>query len=813
MKAENILIVEDEPVVALDLQQTLEEMGHQVCAISISMEGAIEAVASHQPSLLLMDIHLQGHGDGIEACHEIYRHWQLPVIFLSAYADEKTVRRAAVAKPFGYLTKPYNKKDLNAVIQVARSRHDAELALAKSEQKLAIAIEAAELATWEWESPLDHLIGDERFKLIWGSSLQPFIASLSAMLARVHPDDRHHVESTLQTQGFFKCDFRAIHDSGEYAYLEMFGHLRINRPDQKLVIGALRDVTPRKKMEERLQQASIVFRTITEGIMVLNTDGLISSVNPAFCKLTGYAEEAALGHYAAEFMVNRRDMEISYADIACTASGFWAGEVGCRRQDGTILHTLLHICTVKDQHGEVLQFVQTFSDISAIREAERQLLHLAYHDPLTGLGNRYLLDQNLESELARALSHQRIVAIMFIDLDGFKAINDSLGHHIGDRVIQEAAGRIVRQIRRHDEAVRLGGDEFVVMIPDVLSSGEGLLVANKILRSLSAPMQIDEQKLVIGASIGVAFFPQDGQTLSDLLSAADSAMYEAKRQGKGRVCAYSSDLVENVRTRLNLEQGMHGALQRNEFVLFYQPVIDLYESRLMGFEALIRWNHPEFGLLPPDKFISIAEDTGLIESIGSWVLDQAAAQIKKWAQQGRQDLFMAVNVSARQFRGNYFLNELKTVLQRHEILPEQIEIEITESMLQDFHSIRKMVLGMRELGVSVAIDDFGTGYSSLALLKYLPVTRIKIDRSFVISLPGTARDVGLFSAIMQMANSLELNVTAEGVETYDQSQILRTMGYPAVQGYFWGRPVAAEDYDEVWIKNSSVSGYFLDENK
>ncbi|MDW5417958.1 EAL domain-containing protein [Iodobacter sp. CM08] len=813
MSTENILIVEDEPVVALDLQQTLQEMGHQVCGIYTSMDAAIQGVETHQPSLVLMDIHLQGKGDGIEACQEIYEQWQLPVIFLTAYADEKTVRRAAIAKPFGYLTKPYNKKDLNAVIQVARSRHDAELALAKSEQKLAIAIEAAELGTWEWESQLDRLTGDERFRLIWGTGLQPFVAGLAAMLSRVHPDDLLGVEGTLQTLGFFKCEFRARRDSGEYAWLEMFGNLRIRSADQHIVIGALRDITPRKEMEERLRQASIVFSTISEAIMILNANGLVLSVNPSFSKLSGYSELEVINHPSQEYLINRREPIISYKNIALTSSGFWAGEVGCLCKNGDILQTLLHICTVRDQNGEVLQFVQTFSDISAIREAEHQLVHLAYHDPLTGLGNRYLLDQNLQSELVRAQSHGRTVAIMFIDLDGFKAINDSLGHHIGDRVIQESASRIVNQIRRHDEAIRLGGDEFVVMIPDVITQSEGFVVANKILKALSQPIQLDEQKLVIGASIGLAFFPQDGHELSDLLSAADSAMYEAKRQGKGRVCAYSSDLVENVRTRLNIEQGMHGALERNEFVLFYQPVVDLYESRLLGFEALIRWNHPEFGVLGPDKFIAIAEETGLIEPIGAWVLDTAVAQLKQWSVFGRSDLMMAVNASVRQFRGDAFLNQLKNVLKRHEINPKQLEIEITESMLQDFHSIRKMVQGMRELGVSVAIDDFGTGYSSLALLKHLPITRIKIDRSFIISLPGTARDVGLISAIMQMANSLELDVTAEGVETFDQSQILRTMGSPAVQGYFFAHPKAAEEYSADWIKRSSVNGFFIGEKR
>ncbi|PHV11389.1 two-component system response regulator [Chitinimonas sp. BJB300] len=808
MRAERILIVEDEPVVALDLRQTLEGIGHEVCGIHSNVISAVHAVELHHPSLVLMDIHLQGPGDGIDACQMIYEKWKVPVIFLTAYVDEKTVSRAACAKPFGYLSKPYKVMELNAAIQVARSRHDVEIALCKAEEKLAIAIEAAELGTWEWTSLQDEIEGDERFWRIWGSGLQSAEMPLSAMLDQIHPEDLPEVKTVLEAPGFFKSEFRVLRDNGEHAWFEMYGNLGLKPPDQQILIGALRDVTLRKEMEERLQQASVVFRATAEGILILDADGIVISINPAFTRLTGFVESDAVGQHPAVFLLNRRDQDLSYNDIAKIPSGFWSGEVAFKCKDGRILPVLQHICVVRDNRGTVVQYVQTLSDISAIREAERQLAHLAYHDPLTGLGNRYLLDQRLETELERAKQHHGNVAILFIDLDGFKSINDSMGHHVGDRVIKEIAIRITSAMRRNDEAIRLGGDEFVVIAPDLRQSIETIGIANKILSTVLEPFNMEGQQLVVGASIGMARYPEDGETPAQLLSAADSAMYEAKRLGKGQICAYSSNLVENVRTRINIEQSLHGALERGEFVVYYQPIVDLYGLKLIGFEALLRWQHPILGLLEPEKFINITEENGSIAPIGAWVLKSAVNQIVEWNHRYDTQLFISINISSVQFRRSEFLTELKALLMKSGISPHLLEIEVTESMLQDFHASSKIVQAMRDLHVCVAIDDFGTGFSSLALLKYLSVTRIKIDRSFIVSLPGTGRDVGLVSGIMQMANSLELEVTAEGLETPEQVGLLRAMGCPAVQGFFFGKPWSIEEYTEGWISSKIKKGGF-----
>jgi diguanylate cyclase (GGDEF)-like protein len=447
---------------------------------------------------------------------------------------------------------------------------------------------------------------------------------------------------------------------------------------------------------------------------------------------------------------------------------------------------------VRSDTGQAEQFVLSISDISFIREAERQLEHLAFHDPLTGLGNRYLLDQRLMQELRLANGQQACLAILFIDLDGFKAINDSMGHHVGDKLIQEVARRIQSQIRRHDEAIRLGGDEFVVILPNLANQSDARLVAEKMLRQIAEPIQVDEHALRISASIGIASYPQDGQDLNTLLSAADSAMYAAKHQGKGRACAYAAEMTDYVRTRLQTEQSLHHALERQELQLYYQPVFHLNTGQLAGFEALLRWQHPVSGLLSPDQFIPVAEESGLIEPIGTWVLEQALQQIQIWQQMTQRPLFMAVNVSPRQFVHADFGAIVQQALQRFQLSGESLEIEITESMLQDFQRSKRIVEALRTLGCTVAIDDFGTGYSSVSLLRHLPVSRIKIDRSFVSALPGRAQDTGLVSAMLGMAHSLGLEVTAEGIETAEQAGLLAEMANMAAQGYYFERPQPAE---------------------
>lgn len=801
MLHERLLIVEDEPVVALDLQQTLQEMGHEVTGIASDLPGAVHSVEVETPSMILMDIHIDGKHDGVETAHEIYQRYHIPIIYLTAYADDQTIQRAAETKPFGYLLKPFEVKELAAVIQVARNRHDTEVALIRSETRLAVAVEAAELATWEWESQLDLVHGDQRFQAIWGSSFSQFETGLSALLARVHPDEQELVQQSFSQEGFFSSTFRARRDNGDYAWLEMHGKLQITPAGHRQVIGAMRDITSRKKMEERLRQASVVFSTTAEGIMILDAEHQIISVNPAFTALTGFSLEDVSGKKPDDFLLLRRGEDFDYNIIASSEKGYGTGEIACQTKQGKIFPALQHICSVRDDMQSSCQFVHIISDITIIREAEKQLAHLAYHDPLTGLGNRFLLEQQLNNEIARCALNKRKVAVLFLDLDSFKSINDSLGHHVGDRVIQEVAYRISKHIRQHDVAIRLGGDEFIIVNSELRSLTEATRIAQKLNQALiKNPIVINELSLMVTASIGIAMYPEDGTNATQLLSAADSAMYEAKRLGKSRACVYNTRMTDQVKKRLDTEQQLHFALERGEFELYYQPVISLVEQKLTGFEALIRWNNPTLGLVGPDKFIGIAEESGLIDKLGYWILDTGLAQIARFRNAGYADLFMAINVSPKQFNDDNFIEYVNELLDKHDLPGNALEIEVTESVIQDFKRSKEIVADFRTLGVNVAIDDFGTGYSSLALLKNLPITRMKIDRQFIAPLPGSASDQGMVSAIMLIAKSLQLDVTAEGIETYEQAMLLKACGCPAVQGYYFSRPQPADYFNQDWLR-------------
>lgn len=801
MQAEKILVVEDEPVVALDLQQTLEKMGHQVCSIQTGFQAAMEAVEHHSPSLVLMDIHLQGTGDGIDACKLIYERWQLPVIFLTAYADEGTVNRAASCKPFGYLMKPYLPKELYAVLQVARFRHDAEMLLVRSDERLSLAIEAAGLGTWEWESQIDQINGDVRFGRIWGNTLRPFLAGLQAMLGRIHPQDRAQVESHLTTVGFFNCVFRALRESGEYAWLEMYGNLRIKGPNNQVVVGAIRDITSRKEMEERLRQASVVFTTIAEGIMILDESGRLISVNPAFIRLTGYQETEVRGLFPNEFLLVQRDGASTNIDNANTEEGFWSSEAVCKSKDGRIFNALQQICVVRDESGNPGNYVHTISDLTSIRATERQLVHLAFHDQLTKLPNRRLFLDRLRQAMSASDRSGQAGALLYIDMDDFKTLNDTLGHDMGDLLLEQVAGRLMSCVREGDTVARLGGDEFMVMLEHLSTeltdaAAHTEVVGKKIIAVLDQPYQLGAHEYRCTPSIGATLFEGSIQRMDELIKQADIAMYQSKKDGRDTLSFFDPEMQQSVNQRATLESALHKALAQQQFQLHYQIQVNIWRHPI-GAEALIRWIHPERGAVSPAEFIPMAEETGLILPIGSWVLETACAQIRTWGQNPlTRELSLAVNVSAKQLRQAAFVEQVRSLVIRYGINPRLLKLEITESMLLDNveHTIQIMA-AIKKIGVQFSLDDFGTGYSSLQYLKRLPLDQLKIDKSFVHDLTVDQSDRTIVRTIITMAHSLGLDVIAEGVETEEQRQLLQNKGCIHFQGYLFGKPAAIELFD------------------
>lgn len=802
MQAEKILVVEDEPVVALDLQQTLEKMGHEVCAIHTSFQAAMDAVEQHNPSLVLMDIHLQGAGDGIDACKLIYERWQLPVIFLTAYGDERTVNRAASCKPFGYLMKPYLPKELYAVMQVARFRHDTEMSLVRSEERLSLAIEAAELGTWEWESQVDQIRGDVRFGRIWGNTLRPFSAGLQAMLGRIHPLDRAQVETHLTTIGFFNCVFRALRESGEYAWLEMYGNLRSKGPDNLVVVGALRDITSRKEMEERLRQASVVFTTIAEGIMILDESGRLISINPAFTRLTGYSESEVRGQFPNEFLLVQRDGAVTHIDLANTEEGFWSSEAVCKSKDGRIFNALQQICVVRDEAGSPGNFVHTISDLTAIRATERQLVHLAFHDQLTKLPNRRLFLDRLRQAMSSSDRSGQAAALLYIDMDDFKTLNDTLGHDMGDLLLEQVAERLMACVREGDTVARLGGDEFMVMLEHLSTdlteaAAHTETVGKKVIAVLDRPYQLGAHEYRCTPSIGATLFEGSNQRMDELIKQADIAMYQSKKDGRDTLSFFDPAMQQSVNQRANLESQLHRALAQQQFQLHFQIQVDGW-LHAIGAEALIRWMHPERGLVSPAEFIPMAEETGLILPIGKWVLETACAQIKTWEQDSKTcNLVLAVNVSPKQFHQASFVEQVRHLIREHDINPKLLKLEITESMLlENVEDTIQTMVALKQIGVQFALDDFGTGYSSLQYLKRLPLDQLKIDQSFVRDLAVDKSDRAIVRTIITMAQSMGLDVIAEGVETEEQQKLLHKKGCIHYQGYLFGKPVAIEQFNQ-----------------
>ncbi|MDH4188720.1 MAG: EAL domain-containing protein [Betaproteobacteria bacterium] len=559
-------------------------------------------------------------------------------------------------------------------------------------------------------------------------------------------------------------------------------------------IAVATDITERKRTEGMLRLSAQVFENASEGIMVTDADSTIVAVNHAFTLITGYSAEEAIGRSSR--MLHQQDPEF-YASLrdSLDRDGHWQGELWERRKNGDAYAQWANIATVRDEHDQITHYVAVISDITARKEAERRLGYLATHDALTGLKNRSIFFESLQHAIARARRGNDRLALLFLDIDNFKAINDTLGHHAGDHLLREIAARLAGCVRESDTVARQGGDEFTVMIEDLTSSDEAAQIAKKILDTLAPKFVVAEREVFVTASIGIDIFPTDSGEAEDLLKNADAAMYHAKEQGRNNYQFYSAELNAAAHKRLSLEGGLRRAIEREEFVLHYQPQVTLRGARLVGAEALLRWNHPERGLVMPDEFIPVAESCGLIVPIGEWVLRTACAQNRRWQAAGLPELPVAVNISARQFRPD-FVRIVRQVLADTGLDARYLELEITETLLMKNIEATTASLGLlNDLGVALAVDDFGTGYSSLYYLKRFPVDKLKIERAFVQDITVDPDDAALVRAIVNLGHSLGLRVTAEGVETEEHFAYLLGAGCDEGQGYHFGRPVAASEYE------------------
>jgi len=565
--------------------------------------------------------------------------------------------------------------------------------------------------------------------------------------------------------------------------------------DHHLVIYAIvHDISERVKAERGLREAATVFEASSEAIMVTDNSGVIRRINQAFTQMTGYTQADAIGQTPRLLKSDRHD-EAFYKSMweRLMAQGRWEGELWNRRKNGEVFPVWQIISTVRDEQGRGVGYVSLFIDITQKKRDEDEIAYRANYDALTGLPNRNLLAERLNQALKQARREGSRVAVMFIDLDFFKQVNDTLGHAVGDRLLQLVAERMRMCVRETDTIARLGGDEFVILLMDIDAIAPAGIVAEKLIAQMVEPFTIEGNELHIGASIGITIFPDDGRDVDTLFRNADLAMYRAKTMGRNNAQFFEPALTTAALDRRALENDLRGALSRHEFRLHFLPLVDLASSKIMGVEALLRWQHPQRGLLEPGNFVPLAEETGLIREIGNWALEEACRQLAGWEAAGHH-LTLALNVSIRQLPEALAVKNILAVLYKYGLAPQQIVLEITESiLLAESPAIQQWFIDAGAAGLHLAIDDFGTGYSSLAYLKRFPVRHVKIDKTFVRDMTADAGNRALVEAILAMAHSLGLSVVAEGVENVGQASLLQARACELAQGYLYSQPLPADE--------------------
>jgi diguanylate cyclase (GGDEF)-like protein/PAS domain S-box-containing protein len=564
-------------------------------------------------------------------------------------------------------------------------------------------------------------------------------------------------------------------------------------------VYSFRDISQKLADQARIQLASKVFEASTDAIFITDHEQKIITINPSFVRLTQFSEIDMLGITISDFLLNQNNAELLKRLLAdLDHQGFWEGEIWNRRKDGHAYLCMISLVRVQDDEGQILHTIGFFKDRTESYNAKQKIEELAFSDALTGLPNRLLLEERINQSITHANRGNGEFALLFLDLDNFKQINDSLGHPFGDRVLIEVTERLKKCLRQVDTAARLGGDEFVLLLHQANASGAEIC-ARRVLADVGAPFGIDGIQFSVTCSIGIALYPADGSKIEDLIKNADSAMYYVKERGRSDFRFYQRQMNIGLLSRMKIDHAMRQALEHQEFRLYYQPLVCLRSNLVFGAEALLRWTDKELGQVSPAKFIPIAEESGLIVSIGNWVMHTAIAQAAAWNKDGRH-LRISVNVSALQFQQTNFVDDLANALDEAHLDPDCIELELTESILiRDAEETLKKLQAIANLGVRMSIDDFGTGYSSLSYLKRFPINKLKIDRSFIMNLPNDESDIAIVTAIISLAHALKLRVIAEGVETVEQRELLCELNCNEIQGFLIAKALDPHEFEAKFL--------------
>ena len=793
-----ILILEDDPSVAEDLALQLQSLGYTIVDCVASGAEALVIARAQNPDLVLIDIVLPGALDGIEVAQAL-REYDIPFIFITSHYEEPILARAKLTEPYGYLLKPIDSKHLAANVAVAIFKAQAARQSLNRQRLYATLFSFCEAVLATDSMGKIVLVNEAALKLLDSSEAEILGRTLEEVLQlRAGEDDRNLMPdllATLAQSDLLRRDELRLSRRDGSAIEVALGASRSYTADGQYIGDALLilDMRERNRMLAELYKLSTAAEQTADAVMITDPAGLIEYVNRAFEQVTGYARSELIGKRPSILRSGYHDNAFYQRLWAALQAGDTFRDIFVnRKKDGAVYYEEKTITPLRSNLGAITHFLSVGSDVTQRLQTEERLLYLATHDIQTELPNRALLHDRLDRALLQTLKSERTIGALFVGIDRFKMVNETLGHSAGDICLKTLAARFHQCLRPGDTVARFGGDVFAVLLDNVASADDIAWVTRNLLQSLSAPITVRGQEIVLTVSIGVSTAPQDFTSREDLLRSAETAMDKAKADGGNRYQFFTSDMNARAFLRLTMEAALRRALERNEFVLYFQPIVALSDGHITGFEALVRWQSPEFGLVLPDAFIPLLEETRLILPVGIWILEEACMQQAAWEKHTGQQLTMAVNFSPAQIHYPDLVNKIADSLSTAGTPPQRLYLEVTESLfLRHLEQSSQILRGVADLGVNIALDDFGTGYSSLSYLTQLPVNTLKIDRSFVREVPANMHHAKVAQGILALGQSLGLRTVGEGVETLAQEQFLREHHCAYAQGYLYGKPMPA----------------------
>ena len=798
----SVLVIEDNPGDARLVELYLLEdpaRPFKVTKASRLSEG-LEKLQEQAIDVVLLDLSLPD-SFGMETLARLRAASSVPVVVLTGTSDEAIALEALRQGAQDYLVKGQGDGELvRRAIRYAIGRSQADAELRSSEARFRALFDNAGTGVILSEPNGTYVHCNPAFCAMLGYS----DAELQKLTYRdtTHPDDMDSHSGLREAMAAGKLDSydltkRYVARDGHviWAHLTVTAVRDTPSGELRYTVAVVEDVTERKRLEDHMRLAATVFENTGEGLFVTDDQRRIIHVNPAFTALTGYAPEDVLGKTPRVLSSGRHPPEFyDHMSEILAKTGKWQGEIWNRSKNGEMFAEWLNIGAVRNDRDQITNYVAVFSDITSRKQDEERLSYQANHDPLTRLPNRTLFQERLSRALTRATRSQSKVALLFIDLDFFKQVNDTLGHLAGDILLQEVAERLTACVRQGDTVARLAGDEFTVILEDIAEAHDGAVVAHKILTAMATPFNLQGHEAHISSSIGVALYPGDAGDPQSLVKLADAAMYRAKHQGRNACRFHSETINAQAFERLALENALRHALDRQEFVLHYQPIFDRRTGKVAAVEALLRWQHPEIGLVMPNQFLPLAEETGLILPIGQLVLEAACRQGQAWIDQGFGNIRIGVNLSSRQFRAPELLETIAAALEASGLPPDALELDIPESCITDKSlDASGLFARIKAQGINIAIDDFGSGYSSFAFLRRLPVNALKIDQTFVRGMVNEPEDAEIITAIVAVARGLHMDVVAPGIETEAQMEALSKFDCDKVQGFLFAHPMVSAE--------------------